>query len=125
MELSEIAHKIDLLYEKRAARIAADKATAELKKEETKLSEEVLQMMREHDLSALGGNRCTVKVRVERKPTVADWTALYEYIKEHDAFDLLHKRLTEGAVKLRAEDDVQVPGVDWFEKESLTYSDKR
>lgn len=125
MELSEIAHKIDLLYEKRAARIAADKAAADLKKEETKLSEEVLQMMREHDLSALGGNRCTVKVRVERKPTVADWTALYEYIKEHDAFDLLHKRLTEGAVKLRAEDDVQVPGVGWFEKESLTYSDKR
>lgn len=125
MELSEIAHKVDLLYEARQARLEADKEAARLKKEETRLSNEVVQLMREHELYALGGNRCTVKVKVEKKPTVADWSKLYEYIKEHDAFDLLHKRLTEAAVNLRVEDNVEVPGVGWYEKESLTYSDKR
>lgn len=125
MELSEISHKIDQLYEARSARLAADKEAARLKAEETRLTNEVVQLMREHELSALGGNRCTVKVKKERKPTIADFSALWGYMKEHDAYDLLHKRLTEKAVFLRMEDGVEVPGVDWYEKESLTYSDKR
>lgn len=33
------------------------------------------------------------------KPAATDWTVLYEWIKKHDAFHFLHKRISSEAVK--------------------------
>jgi hypothetical protein len=40
-----------------------------------------------------------------------DFGALEGYIREHGALDLLQRRLTESAVKLRWDDGIQIPGV--------------
>ena len=47
------------------------------------------------------------------KPSATDWTAFYEWIKENDAFEFLHKRITAEAVAKYMEDhkddDVSLP----------------
>jgi hypothetical protein len=43
---------------------------------------------------------------------VNDWEEVYKYIKANDAFDLLQRRLTETAVKLRWDDGIRLPGIE-------------
>jgi hypothetical protein len=51
-------------------------------------------------------------------PSAADWAAVYAYIREHDAFEMLEKRLTRKAVKefMEAHDGGLPPGVQVFRK---------
>lgn len=63
----------------------------------------------------------TPKVR----PQVADWTAFYKWIREHDAFEFLHKRVSSEAVKTYMDDhkdDAQglPPGVTVLKEYEVT-----
>jgi hypothetical protein len=44
-------------------------------------------------------------------PQVDDWPAFYEYIKQKNLFDLLHKRISLTNYRQLVEANVQVPGV--------------
>ena len=52
-----------------------------------------------------------------------DWPVIFEYIKKNDAFDILQKRLHEGACKERRDAKVQIPGVKWFHKIEVKFGD--
>ena len=52
-----------------------------------------------------------VKLVKSSEPFIQDFTALSEYIRKEGAIDLLQKRLTPNAVKLRWKDGLTVPGV--------------
>lgn len=58
----------------------------------------------------------TYVVRAER------WLELYEFIRENEAFDLLHKRLSTTAYKERIDEGQDVPGVDKMETVTLRYT---
>jgi hypothetical protein len=45
-------------------------------------------------------------------PSCVDWDKTLKYIKETGELDLLHKRLTETAVKARWDSGVEIPGID-------------
>jgi hypothetical protein len=47
---------------------------------------------------------------------------VYDYVKEHDAFDILFRRLNEKAIMDRREQGEEVPGLDWFPVASLSVS---
>ena len=55
------------------------------------------------------------------KPRATDWTAFYNWIKENDAFEFLHKRITADAVAAYMEqhkdDEVALPPGVAVEKE--------
>jgi hypothetical protein len=55
------------------------------------------------------------RFEVERKskpvPRTEDWTKVWAYIRENNAFDLLHKRLTETAVMARFNANEPIPGI--------------
>lgn len=49
--------------------------------------------------------------------SVADWDAMLEYVREHDAFDMLEKRVSKTAVRSYIEAHKQVPpGVNYGTK---------
>lgn len=52
--------------------------------------------------------------------TARDWSAILLFVKETGAIDLLQKRLTESAVKLRWDAGVEVPGVELTHKYAVT-----
>lgn len=98
-------------------RKALAKEVAQLEKEEKRLGEILLASVPQMgEITAPG---ITLRKIIKSKPTASDWNALYEYIRKNDAFDLLHKRLTETAVKLRWDDSVIIPGVVSQDTESL------
>jgi len=111
MDTAEIKSLVDEYDDVKQRRLATDRAAKELKGQETRLKEKITNELRESGLAAAGGSVLTVTLKPKDKPVAEDWPQLYVYIRSTDAFDLLHKRLTEAAVKARWEDSIQVPGV--------------
>lgn len=122
MDLAELGRLADALEAAREQRLAADKVAATLKSEENALKAQLIAEMESNNLSSVGGESCIVKRTVKQRAIAADWTQIYHYIMEHEAFDLLHKRLTDSAVLLRKDDGVEVPGVSLMDYSNITYS---
>lgn len=104
----------------RASRLELTKQANLLQKEEDKLAAEILLLVPQLGEIREGG--FTLRRKTKVKPAVGDWFKFYEYIRANNAFDLLHKRVTDSAVKLRWDDKVQIPGVEAVTDESLEVS---
>lgn len=113
---------IDRLYIMRESR-------KELEKEVDKMNEkeEELKRILEAELSKLGlqaakGTLAGVSISFKETPTVFDWDKVYKYILEHDAFEILHKRLSTTAVLERFENADSIEGIkiERFQQLKLT-----
>jgi len=122
MDLAELGHLADQLDSKRADRLAADKIAAGLKSDEHALQQQLISEMEENNLFAIGGEQCIIKRKLKERAIANDWPEFYEYIRKNDAFDLLHRRITDSAVLLRREDGVEIPGISLMEYSTITYS---
>jgi predicted nuclease with TOPRIM domain len=114
MEINELPRAIDEYVELRAARIDQQHKVEEMQKEETQLKERIESTLKANGLTTGGGVHYRATIVEEQKPTVESWPLLYDYIKRTNSFDLLQRRLTENAVKLRWEDQTTIPGVTKF-----------
>jgi hypothetical protein len=102
------------------ARLEADRVAKTFKDEETRAIAALQEAMAAAGLRDLAFESVRVTVTEKPKPYISDFSALEGYIREHGALDLLQKRLTESAVKLRWEDGVQIPGVGVMIEQKLT-----
>ena len=125
MDTKELGELADQLEAVRAERIDADKKAASLKSRETELKYTLINEMEANDLSSVGGKSCVINRQVKERVIATDWDAFYSYVKENDAFDMLHRRITESAVLLRREDGVEVPGVGYMEYSHITFAKAR
>lgn len=114
MNIDELTSSFVHIRKKRAE---LTKIANQLEKEEKRLGLEILAMI--PMLGELRGEGVTFRKKTVPKPSVTDWDALYKHIASTQSFDLLHKRLTETAVKLRWDDGAEVPGVISLPTESL------
>jgi hypothetical protein len=104
----------DLLYKLRAERGEIEGKAEEVKAEETRIKDFLIETMPKAELSRITGELANAALTRKVVPQVADWDKLYAFIEKNDAFDLLQKRPSELAFKERWEAGVQVPGVDQF-----------
>lgn len=104
----------DLLYVRREQRLAADKVADELKKEEVSLENWIIDHLPKSDATGVAGHIARVQVLNKTVPRVVDWPALYKYISKNKAWELLQRRVGEGAVKERWEAGKEVPGVEHY-----------
>lgn len=125
MDLAELGELADRLEVARAKRLAADKIAANLKSEESKLKYALISEMEVNHLSSVGGDSCVITRITKKRATAGNWAELHEYIRENDAFDLLHRRLTDSAILLRLDDGIEIPGVNIMEYSHITYSKAR
>jgi hypothetical protein len=107
---------------KRAERLAVEKHVEELAAAEKELFNTVIAKMREQGLEKLGTSAGTVKLGKTEEPVSDFGPAFYQYIKDHDAWELLHKRVTITAVKERWEAGEEIPGVTKVDKYKLSVS---
>ncbi|TXH15259.1 MAG: hypothetical protein E6R03_07470 [Hyphomicrobiaceae bacterium] len=111
-ELGDVA---DLYHTTRAERLAADKVAANLKTVESQAEDLLIVQMLKQGITAAGGKKLRVGLSApEFAPTVKDWGAFYQYIKDTGAFELLERRPGKAACRERWEAGEQVPGVEKF-----------
>jgi len=95
----------------RAQRLDLDKQAAVVKQTEEDLKGVIISKMREQEMKAVGATNGLVKLQESEEPVAENWNELWQYIKENDAWELLHKRITTTAVRERWNDGIAVPGV--------------
>lgn len=106
---------VEQLHAKRTARLELNKQAAILEQEELDLKRQILKLSKKSQVIG----RYAVIVDEEKVPNVESWPELIKYIKETGSVDLLQKRLTTSAVKLRM-DEGELPGVKLITKINIT-----
>jgi hypothetical protein len=119
---SHLPDLVDQYISLRAQRLAFEKQAADVKETEEVLKNAIIAKFKEGDLKALGSKNGLVKMTTLIEPQAQDWLQTWEYIRETNQFDLLHKRLTNTAVKERWEAGIEIPGVGRQEVYKLTVS---
>jgi hypothetical protein len=122
--LIEVTKLVDAYIIKKAERLKADREAGKLKDEENALKKTLLEICVASGAKSLGGSKGTLNHQRKDKPTVSDWPAFYAYMAQHEAWELLQKRLGEAAVQERWEDGIVIPGVTTFPVDDFTISSK-
>lgn len=115
--------KIALYRRARKLRLDTEKALAPIELLEKSLNEALIGEISKSGPGVVflgeDGRKRVMSVTSDRKPTIGDWPTLLAELKKHDRFDLLQKRLAEGAVK-EIEGWDQIPGVAAFNVNKLS-----
>lgn len=123
MEISsQLPDMVDQYIVARDQRLVLERQVAEMEKLEKVLKDAIIAKAKHEGLTAVGAKQGLVKINSLIEPRADDWPSVYAYIKENDAFDLLHRRLTSDAVKARWENGVEIPGVGKAEVWKLSVS---
>ena len=109
----------DLLFDIRESRRKLEKEAEEWQKQETALTEHIIRTLPDSDGGAVGKHH-QVHRQKRVKPRVTDWALFFKHVKRTGAFELMQRRLADGAVQERWDAGKQVPGVDTFTIISLS-----
>lgn len=113
---------IDQWVAARNTRLDLEKQVSKLEEHETVLKSAIISKLRDANLTQAATEVNVVKMKLHKVP-VSDFSpAFYTYIKDNDAFDLLHKRLGVEAVALRTEAGIIIPGVSFNDVYKITPS---
>ena len=73
---------------------------------------ELLDEMHKQGLYKAGGKRGGVYIARQVVPKVVNWDEFYDYVKEHEYFHMLERRVSRKAYQEQYEDGQDVPGID-------------
>jgi len=110
----------DRVYALRQERLAAQKVVDALEEEEKALREHIINTLPKSEATGAAGQVARVTVVTKDIPQVKDWEKFYAYVKRHNAWDLMQRRLAATAVTERWEAGKEVPGVEHFTAVTLS-----
>jgi hypothetical protein len=93
--MSEVnADRLAKIYVKiREKRLALEKEVQALQEQQDLVGKEILEICKEQGTFTMRTEHGTISRRVTKRYWTSDWHALYEFIKEHDAFALMQQRI--------------------------------
>lgn len=109
------AQRADLLYAVRELRLMKQRAIEQLEKLEGELKNYFIENLPKSQASGIAGAVARVQIETKPIPQVRDWDGAYAFIKKHGAFELLQRRLNEGAVKERLDAGQRLEFIDIFQ----------
>lgn len=104
----------DLLYTLRERRLEIQHQLERFEKAEGQLRDFFINTLPKSSETGCAGSTARVQIETKVVPQTENWSAVYQYITKNNAFELLQKRLNEGAVKEYWDEGVQIPGVTTF-----------
>jgi len=112
VDLVLLATKADAFMELRSKRLALKHEVDALYQQEKDLRHELIQYLQSaKGVTGVAGQLCYIKLRPKHTALVENWDALYDHIRDTGEFELLQRRVGEGAVKERWDNGDVVPGV--------------
>jgi hypothetical protein len=92
---------------------AFDEDDAVMKAEQERLGALMLDFLNTHKIKSAPSKNGVFFKKLQVKASCSNWTAFYDWIKENDAFEFLHKRITTTEVdkylEAHKEDEVSLP----------------
>jgi ATP-dependent Lon protease len=98
----------------REARQEISRQDADLEQKQDMIQSKLLEVCKETGAESLRTEFGTVTRRVAKKYWTHDWESFYKFVKEHDAFPLLQKRISITAMQEFLEEypDLHPPGLN-------------
>lgn len=123
MDINKIV-KIYLRLRDEKARLTReyDMAIAELNTKQAVLSSAILDECKALNVESIRTDSGTAFKTIKKKYWIADWEALYDFIAEYDAFDLLEKRIAQATARAWVEEnpDIPIPSMQVDSKYDIT-----
>lgn len=116
MTLGELAAERDRLREKKRDLNAQLKAVDDMLYA-NEMS--MLDALDEQGVEATRVNGISVSISEQTMPSVEDWDQVYDFVREHDAFYLIQRRLAAGPYRELLQMGESLPGVEPFVKRSI------
>ena len=117
MNLGELIDlRADLKVRKASIQREIDAVDDEIQDVERRIKEVMLQS----DLKMASGTKAKVTLKEDLQPSVKDWAAFHEFIRTHDAFYLLQKRVAATAFRDSLAAGEVIPGVEAVPVTSLS-----
>lgn len=93
----------------------------DFKSSQAALEKEILEALDAmgNDTTSITTKAGTLSILENDVPVVKDWNLVYEYITKHNAFHLLHRRMSSAAFQEYLEMEEKIPGTTVFTKRSL------
>lgn len=115
--LGGIIDRMTAVRDERRQIAARDKVLVE---EYTGLEEQLIALFKQQGTEMGSSKVATATMSVTPIPVVEDWDAFYAYMRENDALHLLQRRPGVGAMNELKDAGVDMPGVRWIDKESIS-----
>jgi hypothetical protein len=98
----------------RDARKELTQQDAKLEEQQHMIQDKLLEICKETGAESLRTEFGTVTKRVSKQYWTHDWESFYKFIKDHDAFPLLQRRISTGAMANFLEEypDLHPPGLN-------------
>ena len=121
---NSIGAQADLYAEVREKRLAMEKAAGQVKEREVQLYKLILNTLNESPDTGASGQHHRVQRVMKDVRNVEDWSLVHKFIQETGNFEMLQKRLSDGAVKEWAEthDGALPPGIKADQIPTLSFS---
>jgi hypothetical protein len=117
---SSLGECADLLYTIRKERYAQQKIVEEYKKRESFLEAYLIEQLPKIGSTGVSGSFGSVSIKSKQVATPTDWSAIYNYIKEHNAFEVLTKSLKQATIKEYFENGDLIDGISIIEINELS-----
>lgn len=120
LSTTELGTAIDALYSLRERRLGIERQAKELKALELEQRTAILECLENSGLSKASGSLATAGKKVSVIPLVTDWDQVFGYIKSHDRFDLVQKRISVLAWRETHDNGETIPGTEPVEEYDIT-----
>lgn len=114
MEPKTLVELIDDFAKVRTARLDFEAKARKLAPLEEIIHTKIVEFLRARDETTGSSSLYSIEMEKKEVPKCEDWNKFYAYISANNAYDLLHKRITDTAVVLRWNESVVIPGVVKF-----------
>lgn len=119
--LGEIIDRMMVVRDERRLIAARDKV---LVAEYTGLEEQLIARLKAEKSEMSSSALATASMSTTPIPMVEDWDKYYAYMRESDSLHLLQRRPAVGAMNELKDAGVEIPGVRWIDKESISLRTK-
>jgi len=116
------ADKLAKIYIKiREKRLALEKQVAELQEQQDIISKEILELCKEQGTYTMRTEHGTISRRVSKRYWTSDWHSFCDFVKEHDAFALLHQRINNSNMEQFLEENPELhpPGLNADQNQTI------
>lgn len=120
MSIEQLNEMIDQMYDEREEYYKAKKESDDKEQQYKATQAMCIAKAQELGLKTAGTFKAKISISEETVPNVTDWEAVFNFVKENDAFYLLRKQLNTGPFREHLAAGEAIPGVDSFNKVKLS-----
>jgi hypothetical protein len=116
------ADRLAKIYVKiREKRLALEKEVAELQEQQDIVAKQILELCKEQGTFTMRTEHGTISRRVSKRYWTSDWHSFCDFVKEHDAFALLHQRINNSNMEQFLEENPELhpPGLNADQNQTI------